>query len=56
LQGGVVDSGFVRDKELGLGLMGRFVIKGQIGDRLFNAWRAWRPWREPLSGRGIDSR
>ena len=32
------------------------MIKGQFSDRLSNPWRAWRPWREPLSGRGIDSR
>ena len=56
IAGVVVGGGFGLDKELGVGLVGSFVIKGQMSDRLSDAWRAWRLWREPIAGRGIDSR
>ena len=40
----------------GLPCMRNWMIKREISDRLSNPWRARRPWREPISGRGIDSR
>ena len=54
IAGGVVEGG-CQGQGTGSGLVGNWMIKGQISDWLsdaWRAWRAWRPWRETMAGRG----